>query len=79
VEDNERAEFIQNHLDYVKKAMAEGIDVRGYCHWSLIDNFEWSHGFHPHFGLIEVNFDTLAKKPKKSYYKYKEIIERKSF
>jgi beta-glucosidase len=46
--------YIKQSLDFVKKAITEGADVRGYMHWSLVDNFEWAEGFAPKFGLIEV-------------------------
>lgn len=75
VEDNERVEFIEEHLRYIKKAMDEGADVRGYNHWSLLDNFEWLYGFEPRFGLVEIDYKTLERKPRKSFYAYKKIIE----
>ncbi|MDO8240363.1 MAG: glycoside hydrolase family 1 protein [Candidatus Moranbacteria bacterium] len=75
--DTYRAEFIQEHLKYVQKAIADGVDIRGYFHWSLIDNFEFveMRGFWPRFGLIEIDYKTLERKPRKSFYVYKEIIE----
>ncbi|MFA6183757.1 MAG: glycoside hydrolase family 1 protein [Parcubacteria group bacterium] len=75
-EDVERVKFIQDHLFYVKKAMAEGVDVRGYYHWSLLDNYEWLYGYAPRFGLIEMNYETLERTPRKSFYAYKKIIEK---
>ena len=74
--DSRRKKFIEDHLRYVLKAIGEGVDVRGYFHWSLMDNFEFPElrGFWPRFGLIEVNFETLERKPRKSFYAYKEII-----
>jgi len=76
LEDQERSDFIKNHLEQVQKAIGEGADVRGYCHWSLVDNFEWAWGYGPKFGLIEMDPETLAKKPRKSYYNYREIIQK---
>jgi len=73
--DEERAGFIQDHLFYVKKALDEGVDIRGYNFWSLLDNFEWLYGFEPRFGLIEIDYKTLERKPRKSFYVYKEIIK----
>ena len=63
--DAQRADFLRAHLYAVDRARAEGIDVIGYLHWSLIDNFEWSHGFRGRFGLFSVDFNdpTLARRP----------------
>lgn len=74
-DDKYRSEFIQDHLQYVQKAMEAGADVRGYFYWSLIDNFEWLHGYAPKFGLVAVDGKTLERKPRKSFYFYKEIIK----
>lgn len=73
--DEKRAKFIADHIYWMKKAMQEGIDVRGYLHWSLIDNFEWDKGFWPRFGLIEVDYKTLERKIRPSSYTYKKLIE----
>ncbi|RJQ28316.1 glycoside hydrolase family 1 protein [Candidatus Parcubacteria bacterium] len=74
--DAQRGEFIRNHLAWMKKAMDEGADVRGYFHWSLLDNFEWSSGFWPRFGLVEVNYKTFKRKIRPSALVYKSIIEK---
>lgn len=74
-EDTKRADFIRSHLRAVEAAQAQGADIRGYLHWSLLDNFEWSDGFDPRFGLVEVNYDTLERTPRQSAYVYKAIIE----
>jgi beta-glucosidase len=76
LEDNDRVRFIQEHLAFVQKAIGEGIDVRGYNCWSLMDNLEWLYGYDPKFGLIEIDYKTLERKPRKSFYVYKEIIEQ---
>ena len=49
------------HLARVARAIARGIDVRGYYHWSLLDNFEWADGYAPRFGLAEVDFASPAR------------------
>ena len=56
----------------------DGVDVRGYFYWSLLDNFEWAHGFDPRFGLVEMNYDTLERKIRPSAYEYKKICESNS-
>lgn len=72
-----RGDFIKEHLKYLQRAIAEGVDVRGYFHWSLLDNFEFveMRGFWPRFGLVEVNFRTLERKVRPSALEYKKIIE----
>ena len=74
--DSKRAGFIRDHLLHVHKAIEDGADVQGYFYWSLIDNFESPElrGFWPRFGLIEVDFENLARKPRKSFFAYRDII-----
>jgi beta-glucosidase len=69
-----RADFIREHLSWCHRAIEEGVDLRGYLHWSLIDNYEWTRGFDMRFGLIEVDYDTLERKIRPSAYVYKQII-----
>ncbi|EKE21009.1 MAG: hypothetical protein ACD_7C00385G0008 [uncultured bacterium] len=79
-DDLKRPKFIKEHLKFVQKAILDGIDIRGYFHWSLIDNFEFveMRGFWPRFGLIEIDHKTLERKPRKSFYVYKKIIAENS-
>ena len=74
VDDPERIAYIQQHLGAIKEAIDEGADVRGYYVWSLLDNFEWAYGFEKRFGLVRVDYDTLARTPKASYHWYREFI-----
>ena len=74
-EDKNRARFIQEHLYWVKEAIKSGIDVRGYFYWSLLDNFEWEHGFWPRFGLVEVDYKTQERKTRESAKIYADIIK----
>ncbi|MBM4402596.1 MAG: glycoside hydrolase family 1 protein [Candidatus Cloacimonetes bacterium] len=64
--DKYRERFIINHLQWLHQAIKEGADVRGYLHWTLLDNFEWAFGFKPRFGLIKVDFQTQERKIRKS-------------
>ena len=74
IEDNRRIEYHQSHLTELKRAMDDGAPCNGYFAWSLMDNFEWAQGFSQRFGLIWVDFETLERIPKDSYYWYKEYI-----
>ncbi len=74
-EDALRKSFIKDHLIWIHRAMKEGVDVRGYFHWSLMDNFEWDKGFQPRFGLVEIDYKTLERKPRPSTYYYAEICK----
>ena len=65
-DDSRRVAFIRRALEGVENCLADGIPVRGYCHWSLLDNFEWQKGYAMRFGLIAVNRETLERTPKES-------------
>jgi beta-glucosidase len=67
VEDSDRIEFIESHLHATARAIADGVDVRGYFHWSLLDNFEWARGYAPRFGLVHVDYATQVRTPKASF------------
>ena len=73
--DENREWFIKESLKNIHKAIAYGIDVRGYFHWSLLDNFEWDKGFWPRFGLVEIDYKTLERKPRSSSRVYAEIAQ----
>ena len=66
------------HLSALQEAIERGVDVRGYFHWSLLDNYEWN-SFLPRFGLVAVDFTTYRRTPKPSAFFYKEIIEHNGF
>ncbi len=57
-----RSDYLRTHLYAMEKAISEGVDVRGYYHWSLIDNFEWAEGYEPKFGLFRVDLDQPSKR-----------------
>jgi beta-glucosidase len=71
--DVQRKAFIHDHLRCLHEAIAEGADVRGYFHWSLIDNMEWLQGFWPRFGLIEVDYATQQRRVRDSARYYATI------
>jgi len=75
--DEHRAWFIEVTLRSIMKAVENGVNVKGYFHWSLLDNFEWDKGFWPRFGLIAIDRKDLSRKIRvKSCDKYREIIEK---
>jgi beta-glucosidase len=78
VDDLKRTAYIVSHLQSLQKAVSEGVPVKGYFAWSLLDNFEWAEGYAKRFGIVYVDFDTLERTPKMSFYKYKEIIAANS-
>ena len=74
--DAKREKFIIDHLKWSHKAIEDEVDLRGYFHWSLLDNFEWDKGFGPRFGLIEVDYDNNLKRiPRPSNRAYSEICK----
>ncbi len=73
--DDKRVKFITDHLKYVHKAIQEGVDVRGYFYWSLLDNFEWAEGFWPKFGLYKVDRKTFKRTAMSSAKVYAEICK----
>jgi beta-glucosidase len=66
VRDERRIDYMRVALGEVQACLEEGMDVRGYVHWSLLDNFEWAFGYRPRFGLVEVDRATFARTPKPS-------------
>jgi beta-glucosidase len=74
LEDRHRIDYLAAHIDAVRAAMDEGVDVRGYYVWSLLDNFEWAEGYHPRFGLVHVDYATQRRTPRASYDWYRALI-----
>jgi beta-glucosidase len=74
IEDPDRVAFLQGHVAAVEQAIAEGVDVRGYYVWSLLDNFEWEHGYSQRFGIVYVDFETQRRIPKRSALWYRSRI-----
>lgn len=76
--DSLRGKYIEEQLYWVLQAIEEGVDVRGYLYWALLDNFEWYKGFWPRFGLVEMDYKTLERKIRPSALVYKKIAETNS-
>jgi len=72
-DDDQRADYIVSHVQQILRAIRDGVDVRGYMHWSLMDNYEWADGFTQRFGLAHVNFTTFERTLRPSARVYGEI------
>jgi beta-glucosidase len=76
LDDTERIDYLESHITQALKARSEGVDLRGYFVWSLLDNFEWELGFAMRFGLIRVDFATQQRSWRKSAHWYRERVRR---
>jgi beta-glucosidase len=74
--DTRRAKFIEHHLLVLNRAISEGMNIKGYFYWSLIDNFEWAYGFEKRFGLYHVDYKTQERTLREGSRKYIEIINK---
>jgi len=74
VADPARIDYLSRCLAQVQAVLEDGMDIRGYYVWSLMDNLEWDHGYEPRFGLVHVDFETLTRTPKQSFHWYRELI-----
>jgi beta-glucosidase len=73
IHDADRIEYLTGHFAAAERAIADGVDLRGYFVWSLLDNFEWAYGYSKRFGLIHVDYETLARTPKDSAVFYAAV------
>jgi len=73
VDDPERLAFVDAHLRAVHAAIEQGVDVRGYFVWSLLDNFEWAYGYDQRFGIVHVDYETQQRTPKSSALWYADV------
>jgi beta-glucosidase len=74
VEDPERREYLEEHVGAIERAVAAGVPVAGYFVWSFLDNFEWAYGYSKRFGIVYVDYPTLERIPKSSFYWYRDFI-----
>ncbi len=73
VDDQDRLGFFDVHVRAMKEAIDDGVDLRGYLAWSLLDNFEWAWGYHQRFGLVRVDYETQERIPKASALWYSRL------
>ncbi|MEJ2208343.1 MAG: GH1 family beta-glucosidase [Anaerolineae bacterium] len=78
VDDPQRIDYLHDHLFAAQRALEEGVPLHGYFCWTLMDNFEWAHGFSKRFGLIYVDYATQARFVKASGHWYRRMIEAQS-
>lgn len=74
--DDDRISYLARHLQVCRQAIAEGVPLKGYFAWSLLDNFEWSLGYDKRFGLVHVDFETLDRRPKESWHQMRAALAR---
>jgi beta-glucosidase len=75
IHDERRIHYIQDHLTQIHLAMQSGVPVKGYFHWSFMDNFEWALGYRPRFGLVHIDYRTLQRTIKDSGKWFHEVIQ----
>ena len=73
--DQRRIDYYDQHLRAVANAIQAGVPVEGYFAWSLMDNFEWKHGYSQRFGLVDVNFENQKRTPRASAYWFSQVIK----
>ncbi len=78
-DDQKKIRFMRRHVDTLERCLRNGIDVRGYFYWSLIDNYEWLQGLDARFGLYKVDFNTLERKPTNAAAYYSYLIRSRTF
>jgi beta-glucosidase len=79
VKDEGRISYLKQHLTSLKRSMDSGVNIKGYITWSLMDNFEWAEGYSMRFGIVFVNYRTLERIKKDSFYWYKQTIRNNWF
>ncbi|MES2932740.1 MAG: family 1 glycosylhydrolase, partial [Pseudomonadota bacterium] len=78
INDEARIEYVRLHFEALSKAIEQGVDVRGYFYWSLMDNYEWNSGYSKRFGIVYVDYATQKRTVKKSGYWYRDFIANQS-
>jgi beta-glucosidase len=76
IDDQQRLRYLRDHFIAARAAIAEGAPLAGYFVWSLMDNFEWAHGYEKRFGIVWVDYETLERTPKASALWYRDVIGR---
>ena len=74
MDDQQRLDYLESHLAAAARALAEGVPLVAYLVWSMLDNFEWGHGYSRRFGIVHVDYATQRRTPKKSALWYRDTI-----
>jgi len=72
--DRDRISYIREHLLMTAEAIRRGVNVQGYYYWSFLDNFEWAYGYEPRFGLVRIDYASLQRIPRRSFYWFQDVI-----
>ena len=78
VHDEKRVDYLRRHFVAAHRAIARGVDLRGYLVWSLLDNFEWGYGYSKRFGIVHVDYDSLVRTPKDSAFWLTDLVHTKT-
>jgi beta-glucosidase len=76
IADPQRIAYFEGHLEEIGRLVADGVPVRGYFAWSLLDNYEWAFGYSKRFGIVHVDYDTMVRTPKDSYFEWRQALKR---
>lgn len=79
VKDEPRIKYLKQHLTALSRSIESGVNIKGYLTWSMLDNFEWAEGYSKRFGLVHVDYNTLERTKKDSYYWFKHTAANKWF
>jgi beta-glucosidase len=74
IDDEDRRQYIESHLAATADAIRQGVPVKGYFVWSLLDNFEWAEGYRKRFGIVHVDYETQRRTLKRSAHWYREFL-----
>ena len=74
VQDQQRVDYFEGHLRACLEAMSQGVPLKGYFAWSLLDNYEWAEGYGPRFGLVHVDYETQVRTPKASFGAFQAML-----
>jgi beta-glucosidase len=75
IHDNDRIEYLGGYIKGFGEALKQGVNLKGYFAWSLLDNFEWQYGMSKRFGIVYVDYNTLKRTPKDSAIWYRNVID----
>ncbi|MEC7238155.1 MAG: GH1 family beta-glucosidase, partial [Pseudomonadota bacterium] len=75
IDDQDRIAYFEGHLEEISRLVADGVPIKGYFAWSLLDNYEWAFGYSKRFGIIHVDYDSMTRTPKRSYLAWQDGLK----